>query len=216
MGSRKTSHCGGERGTGGRRGREGDQLTLQFDFHLSHRAPLHCTRPLGTDTTRASWETLAGCTAREQPGCRSTGWCLVMPHQIQVSELSRLGSSTISTGSILQVTREGSSGWVPERAQRAAALLRNSPVLQKTSCHAGFQLPPPRRRLHPLPRARAIPNLPVTSKGVQGQVLPVNYSFLCKTLDLLGPWSMWSAELDFISVQYRKFQNADKFSVIGW
>lgn len=52
MGSRKTSHCGGERGTGGGR-REGDEPTLQFDFHLSHRAPLHCTRPLGTDTTRA-------------------------------------------------------------------------------------------------------------------------------------------------------------------
>lgn len=67
-------------------GGEGNKPALKFDFHLRQCAPLNCTRPLGTDTTRMSWETLADHTAREQSRCQSRSWCPVMPHQIQVSE----------------------------------------------------------------------------------------------------------------------------------
>lgn len=89
-------------------GGEESKPALKFDFHLRQRAPLNCTRPLRTDTTRTSWETLAGCTARERSRCRSRSWCLVMAHQIQVSERCQGRGAAQSVSASAQAA---SSGW---------------------------------------------------------------------------------------------------------
>lgn len=153
-------------------GGEGNKPALKFGFHLRQRAPLNCTRPLRTDTAGASWESLAGCTAREPPRCQSRAWCPVVPHQIQVRERcqgqgaarSASASAQAAVGEHLSGLRGWQHRWVTSLCSRKhptpQGFISHPQEGGSTCCHS------------------AIPVLPVAWKGVRGQELPVNYSVL--------------------------------------